>query len=89
VPTLSEEGFKGMEFSTWYAISAPTGTPADIIAKLNSEIVRIVRQPDLRERLAAEGSMVVGDSSEEFTAFVKSEITRWGRVVKQSGIRAE
>ena len=76
VPTLHEEGFKGFEFSTWYAISAPAATPADIITKLNSEIVRIVRQPDLRERLTAEGSMVVGDSSEEFTAFVKSEIAR-------------
>ena len=79
----------GFEFSTWYAISAPAGTPADIVAKLNTEIVRIVRQPDLRDRLAAEGSVVVGDSPEEFTAFVKTEIARWGKVVKQAGIKAD
>lgn len=89
IPTLDEQGYKGFEFSTWYAISAPAGTPADIVAKLNTEIVRIVRQPDLRDRLAAEGSVVVGDTSEEFTAFVKSEIARWGKVVKQAGIKAE
>lgn len=89
IPTLDEQGYKGFEFSTWYAISAPAGTPADIVGKLNNEIVRIVRQPDLRERLASEGSVVVADTSEEFTAFVKSEIARWGRVVKQAGIRAE
>ena len=89
IPTLDEQGYKGFEFSTWYAISAPAGTPADIVAKLNTEIVRIVRQPDLRDRLAAEGSVVVGDSSEEFTAFVKTEIARWGKVVKQAGIKAD
>lgn len=89
VPTLDEQGFKGFEFSTWYAISAPAGTPPDIVAKLNSEIVRIVRQPDLRDRLASEGSVVVGDTSEAFTDFVKFEIARWGKVVKQAGIKAE
>jgi len=89
IPTLDEQGFKGFEFSTWYAISAPAGTPADIVTRLNNEIVRIVRQPDLRDRLAAEGSVVVADTSEEFTVFVRSEIARWGRVVKQAGIRAE
>ena len=89
IPTLDEQGYKGFEFSTWYAISAPAGTPADIVAKLNTEIVRIVRQPDLRDRLAAEGSVVVGDSPEEFTAFVKTEIARWGKVVKQAGIKAD
>ena len=48
-----------------------------------------MRQPDLRDRLAAEGSVVVGDSPEEFTAFVKTEIARWGKVVKQAGIKAD
>lgn len=89
IRTLDEQGLKGFEFSTWYGVAAPAGTPRDIVAKLNGEIVRIVKLPEVRDRLAAEGSDVVGDTPEEFTAFVRSEVARWARVVKEAQIKAE
>jgi tripartite-type tricarboxylate transporter receptor subunit TctC len=89
IATLDEQGLKGFEFSTWYGVAAPAGTPAEIIARINGEIVRIMKLPEIRERLAAEGSDVVGDTPEEFTAFVKSEVARWGRIVKEAQIKAE
>ena len=87
--TLDEQGLKGFEASTWYGVAAPAGTPRDIVTKLNAEIARIIKLPDVRERLASDGAEFVGDSPEAFTAFVKSEIAKWGRVVRQAGIKAE
>jgi tripartite-type tricarboxylate transporter receptor subunit TctC len=87
IPTLDEQGLKGFETSTWYGVAAPAGTPKEIVSKLNAEIVRIIRLPDVRDRLAAEGADVVGDTPEELTAFVKAEIAKWNKVVKQSGAK--
>ena len=89
IPTLDEQGLKGFETATWYGMAAPAGTPKDVVAKLNAEIVRAIKANDVRERLASEGADVVGDSPEALTAFVKAEIAKWGRIVKQSGVKAE
>lgn len=87
VPTLDEQGLKGFETATWYGVAAPAGTPKEIIKKLHAEIVRIIKLPEVRERLASEGADFVGDTPEELTAFVKSEIAKWARVVKQAGMK--
>jgi tripartite-type tricarboxylate transporter receptor subunit TctC len=90
IPTLDEQGIKGFETTTWFGVAAPAGTPGEIIAKLHNEIVvRIIKLPEVRERLAAEGVNFVGDTPSEFTNFVKAEIVKWGKVVKRSGAKAE
>ena len=89
VPTLDEQGLKGFETSTWYGVAAPAGTPRDVVAKLNGEIVRAIKAPDVRERLASEGADFVGDTPEDLTAFVKAEIAKWAKVVKQAGVTVE
>jgi tripartite-type tricarboxylate transporter receptor subunit TctC len=89
VPTLDEQGLKGFETATWYGVAAPAGTPKEIIAKLNAEIVRIIKLPEVRQDLASEGAEFVGDTPDEVTAFVRKEVDKWAKVVKQSGLKAE
>jgi len=89
VPTIAESGYKGFEASTWYGLLAPAGTPAAIIARLNAEVNRVLKTPEVRERLTAEGGEPLGGSPEQFASFLKTEHAKWGRVVKESGARAE
>ncbi len=89
VPTVAESGFPGYDVSGWYGILAPAKTPADIITRLNTEIVTILRSPAAIERLAADGSEAVGSTPEQFAAHIKSEIAKWGKVVKAAGITAD
>jgi tripartite-type tricarboxylate transporter receptor subunit TctC len=89
VPTIAESGYKGFEASTWYGLLAPAGTSAAIVARLNTEVNRVLKTPEVRERLAAEGGDALGGSPEQFASFLKAEHAKWGRVVKESGIRAE
>ena len=89
VPTVAESGFPGYDVSGWYGILAPAKTPADIINRLNTEIVTILRSPAASERLAADGSEAVGNTPEQFGAHIKSEIAKWGKVVKAAGITAD
>lgn len=89
LPTMQEAGVKDYESATWYGILAPAGTPGDIVNKLNNEIVAILKQPDVRERLSHEGAEPVGNTPQQFGAFIRSEIAKWGRVIRAAGIRAE
>ena len=89
IPTLDEAGVKGFDASGWYGIVAPAGTPRSIVTKLNAEIRRITRTPDLRARLDNEGAIPAPGSPEEFAAFIASEIARWGAVLKRAGIEAQ
>lgn len=89
VPTVAESGFPGYDVRGWYGIVAPAKTPAAIITRLNTEIVAILRSPAAAERLASDGSEAVGGTPEEFGAHIKSEITKWGQVVKAAGITAD
>jgi tripartite-type tricarboxylate transporter receptor subunit TctC len=88
LPTVAET-VTGYEAASWYGILAPARTPRPVIDKLNREIVAIVRLPDLRDRLAAEGAEAVGNSPEEFAAFIRRELARWAAVIKGAGIRLE
>jgi tripartite-type tricarboxylate transporter receptor subunit TctC len=89
VPTVAESGFSGYNVRGWYGIVAPAKTPAPIINRLNSEIVAILRSPAASERLAADGSEAVGSTPEEFGAHLKTEMMKWGQVVKAAGITAD
>jgi tripartite-type tricarboxylate transporter receptor subunit TctC len=89
VPTVAESGFKGFETSQWYGIMVPAGTPEPIVKKLSAEINRILKLPDVVERLTADGSVPQGSTQQEFAAFIDSEAKRWGQVVKTANIKAE
>ena len=89
LPTMQEAGIAGYEVAGWYGVMAPAKTPRPLIDKLNREIVRILKSPDLQSKLAADGSEAVGSTPDAFGAHVKSEIAKWGKVVKDAGIKAE
>jgi len=89
MPTLNEQGLKGFETGSWFGMAAPAGTPRDIIAKLHVEATKAIMAPDLRDRMSAEGAEFVGDTPEQFAAFIKSEIAKWALAVKASGAKPE
>ena len=90
VPTLEEAAsLPGFEMSAWQGIVVPAATPKDIVAKLNAEINRAVQNPDLRQTLALGGSEPLGGTSEQYAAYIRSELQRWTKVVKDAGARAD
>ena len=89
LPTIAEAGYAGFEAVGWIGIAAPAKTPAAILDKLNAEMVKIIHEPDVQEKLAALAFTPVGDSRAQFAAFMKSEIAKWGKAVKESGARAD
>jgi tripartite-type tricarboxylate transporter receptor subunit TctC len=89
VPTVSEAGLPGFEVTSWYGVFGPAGLPADIVAKLNSEIGSAVTAPEVKERLAALGAEPSVKASDQFGRYVRQEIAKWAKVVKDSGAKAE
>lgn len=81
IPTIAESGLPGYEASQWYAVFAPAGTPADIVARLNRELVKIVHSPDVEKVFALEGSEPIGGTPEELGQYFKSEIARWAKTI--------
>jgi tripartite-type tricarboxylate transporter receptor subunit TctC len=89
LPTIAESGVPGYEASTWYGVLAPAHTPAAVVARLHGDIARILTDAALHARLADQGFDPVGSSPEEFGAYIKSEILKWGKVIRDAGIRPE
>ncbi len=89
VPTIDESGLPGYEFSNWIGIVAPAGTPAAIVAKLHKELTAIQNSPELQKQFAHEGADVVRMSSAEYGKFIASETAKWGRVVKEAGLKPQ
>lgn len=89
LPTIDESGLKGFEVRSWNSVVVPAGTPKDIIGRLNGEIGRILRMPDVREKFAAQGLELVPGTPEELAAFIRKDIERWAKVIQVSGARAE
>ena len=89
VPTVAESGFPGFEDYTWVGVLAPAGTPAEVIARLNGEINKLLATTDMQNRLAVVGFEPVGGSVSEAASYLKTELARWARVVKETGVRAE
>lgn len=89
VPTIAEQGMPGFEVSGWYGVIAPAGLPADIVTRLNAEANRAMSDPAVIKRLAGDGVDAATATPDEFAARVKSEIEKWGKVVKAAGIKAD
>jgi tripartite-type tricarboxylate transporter receptor subunit TctC len=89
VPTAAEAGLPGFEATSWFGVSAPARTPRDLIARLNRDIVEIVRAPAARDWLLAQGAEPIPSTPEAFGAHIKSEIVRWKKIVELSGARAD
>ena len=89
VPTVAESGVPGYQASNWYGFAAPEKTPRPIVAKLNQEFTRIMAVPDVRDRLLNVGMEPTTSTPAQFTEFVKAEMSKWARVVKTAGVRAE
>ena len=89
VPTIAESGYPGFAAVQWYGLFAPAGTPKDVVAKIHRDAVAALRDPAVAERLASEGAEPVGDTPEQFGAFVKSEIELWGKVIRESGAKVD
>jgi tripartite-type tricarboxylate transporter receptor subunit TctC len=87
VETTAEAGFPQIQTDNWYGMVAPAATPKPIIAKLNRVAVEAMRTPEVKEKLASQGAILVGDTPEEFAGYLKAEIAKWAGVVKAAGIK--
>jgi tripartite-type tricarboxylate transporter receptor subunit TctC len=89
VPTMIEAGVPGFEVNVWYGVFAPARVPAAVVAKLNTELVKTLRLPEIRERMAEQGAEPSPTTPEAFAAFQKAEVVKWAKVVKDSGAKVE
>ena len=89
LPTVAESGLPGYEVSAWFGIFAPAGLPQPVAQRLNAEFVKVMREPDLKQRLASLGADPLTSSPEQFSAYLRSEIDKWAKVVKASGMKLD
>jgi len=89
LPTVAEAALPGYEASGWYGLVVPAATPKDVVARLNAEAVRVLRLPDVSERLSGQGAEPVGNSAAEFGAFMRAEIDKWAKLVKSAHMKPE
>jgi len=89
LPTISEAGVPGYDVSTWHRVAAPACTPRDIIPRLNADSLTLLKLPDVKERYRAVDSDPLGSTPEQFAAHIRSEIQKWGKVVKDAGVVAD
>jgi len=88
-PTIAEAGVPGYEAVQWYGVLVPAATPRDIVTRLHAALARVLHDPAMKERFAADGAEAVGNTPEEFAAIMRNDFAKWGRVVKAAGIKAE
>ena len=88
-PTFAESGLPGFDTYEWYGVFAPGNLPKNVLAKLSQEIARIIKLPDMSEKLSVQGAIPVGNTSDEFAAFVKREMAVWGKVAQQVGLKPD
>ena len=89
VPTIAEAGVPGFDVGNWTALFAPAGTPAPVVAKLNAEVLRVMKLPEIQARMVDEGMRTTAMTPKQFGDFVQGEVKRWGEVVKRVGVTAE
>ena len=89
LPTMAEAGLPGFDISTWYGLFAPAGTPPDVVTKWNADVTAMLRAPDMRERLLAQGAEPAPDTPAEFARFVATEAAKYARIVKASGAKVD
>jgi tripartite-type tricarboxylate transporter receptor subunit TctC len=89
IPTMNEFALRGYEITSWFGVVAPTGTPQSAITRLQGEFSKVMQGADVREKLGVLGSEAVGGGSADFAAHLRTEQEKWGRLIKQAGIRLE
>jgi tripartite-type tricarboxylate transporter receptor subunit TctC len=89
LPTMAEAGVPGFDITTWFGLLAPAGTPPDVIARWNADVVKILNSPDMRERLVAAGAEPAPTTPPEFAAFIERELAKYARIVKASGAKVD
>jgi tripartite-type tricarboxylate transporter receptor subunit TctC len=89
VPTVDESGVRGFEVTTWGGLLAPTGTPAMIVRKLHQETIKALAQPDLRGKFADLGLETIGNSPDEFANVIRAEVPKWGKRLREAGIKVD
>jgi tripartite-type tricarboxylate transporter receptor subunit TctC len=89
LPTIAESGYPEIESTSWWGLIAPAAVPREIIDRLGAETARILNTPDVKERLVSQGAEPAGTTPDQFAAFIKSEIVKWARMVKETGVKLE
>jgi tripartite-type tricarboxylate transporter receptor subunit TctC len=89
LPTVSEAGVPGYEVSSWYGLFAPAGTPSSVVARINSDLLRVMAQPDVREQFISRGDEPFAGTPDQAGTYLRSEISKWNRVIKQGNIKVE
>ncbi|MGZ5152765.1 MAG: tripartite tricarboxylate transporter substrate-binding protein, partial [Burkholderiales bacterium] len=89
LPTIAESGLTGFEVIGWNGVHVPRGTPKAIVERINAEILRVLKEPDVEERMIVAGLDAVGNTPEAFAAFVKTDLARWAKVIREAGIQPE
>jgi tripartite-type tricarboxylate transporter receptor subunit TctC len=89
VPTISESGLPGYEVTNWYGVMMPAGVPKEVLTKIHAELVKILKMPDVQQRFQAEGGDTTSNTPEQFAAFIKTEITKWSKAVRESGAKVD
>ena len=89
LPTLAESGLPGVDTSLWFGLIAPAATPKAVIARIHDDVVAALKLPDLRERIASQGGDIVGDTPEEFTAFIAAESAKYADIIKRAGVKLD
>ena len=88
-PTFAESGLPGYDTYGWYGVFAPAKIPREIVTRLQAEIARVLKLPDIREKFATQGAIPIGNTPEEFAAYIKREMGVWGKVARQVGLKAD
>jgi tripartite-type tricarboxylate transporter receptor subunit TctC len=89
IPTIAESGIPGFEVASWWGVLGPAGTPGEIVARLNGEVVKLMHSADARDRIAALGADIVTSTPAQFADYIKAESVKWGQVIKDSGARVD
>jgi tripartite-type tricarboxylate transporter receptor subunit TctC len=89
VPTIAESGFAGFDASSWFGLVGPAGMPREVVVKLQAEISKILKRPDIREKMIQQSADPSGNTSEEFGAYIRAETEKWSKVIKAAGLKAQ
>ncbi len=89
IPTVAESGVPGFEAETWFGLLAPAGTPPEIVKRLNTDVLKALTKPDVKDKLGSLGLTIAGSTPERFSAYIKSEYGKWAKVIKDAGIKME
>jgi len=89
IPTVSEAGLPGFDSTQWYGLLAPANTPREIVSRLHAETVQVLQSPEVKKRFAADAVDTVGNTPEEFSRHVRSELEKWAKVAREAGIKPE